>query len=303
MGRNWAAYLLALGCAALFYSFYMASLSWTVLLAALLLPLFSLLASLPWMVGVRARLRMPGKTVRGGPAVAELVSAARKPLRLRARVELRDLTGQSRRCRTLRLSAPLTLDTAHCTVLALRVKWVRVYDVLGLFWLPVPRPAACQTAVLPAPVWPGEKPALPRAGEAAPLRPKVGGGLAEEHDVRLYRPGDPVNAIHWKLTAKTDTPMIREPLVEEKQQAVLCLSGSPVREQYDKILEKLCWLSGALIELQVPHTLVWEGGSALLETPEALEQALCRLLAGPAPGRCRAVPGAGWQARLGEAEP
>lgn len=303
MGRNWAAYLLALGCAALFYSFYMASLSWTVLLAALLLPLFSLLASLPWMIGVRVKLCAPDKVLRGGGAAVELASSGKRPLRLRARVELQDLTGQSRRRRTLRPLAPLGLDTAHCTVIALQVKWVRAYDALGLFWLPVPRPEACRTAVLPAPVWPGEKPVLPRAGEAAPLRPKAGGGLAEEHDVRLYRPGDPVNAIHWKLTAKTDTPMIREPLVEEKQQAVLCLSGSKAREQYDRTLEKLCWLSGALLELSVPHTLVWESGSAVLETPEALEQALYRLLAGPAPGRCRAVPGAGWQARLGEAEP
>lgn len=300
MGRSWATYLAALGCAALFYSFYLGGLAWVVLLAALLLPVFSLAVSLPWMLGVRAGLQVPAKVLRGGGAPLELTLAAGRPLRLRARVALLDLTGQTRQKRTLRPGKPLPLDTRHCALLSVEVQWVRAYDMLGLFWVSVNRPPAATLAVLPAPVWRGEKPPLPRPGEAAALRPKPGGGLAEEHDVRPYRPGDPVNAIHWKLTAKADAPMVREPMEAKKLRAAVRLSGGS-RAQYDKSLEELCWLSDALLEAGVPYTLLWDGGSAAVTSRAGLEQTLRHLLAGPVPGRCNTACTADWQVHLGEA--
>lgn len=35
------------------------------------------------------------------------------------------------------------------------------------------------------------------------MKPRVG-AYAEEHELRPYRPGDPMRTVHWKLTAKQE---------------------------------------------------------------------------------------------------
>ncbi|MBR2633811.1 MAG: DUF58 domain-containing protein, partial [Lentisphaeria bacterium] len=43
-------------------------------------------------------------------------------------------------------------------------------------------------------------------------RPKPGGGYGENYEIRQYRPGDNLNQIHWKLSAKVGDLMLREPM-------------------------------------------------------------------------------------------
>lgn len=91
----------------------------------------------------------------------------------------------------------------------------RVYDYLGLFRLP--RRWNCQTEllVLPCPQPPEQLPSLAQL-QVLSYRPKPGGGFAEVHELRDYRPGDSPREIHWKLTAKVDHPIVREAQVPNR---------------------------------------------------------------------------------------
>ena len=40
--------------------------------------------------------------------------------------------------------------------------------------------------------------------------------MRKSHDIRLYRIGDPINSVHWKLSAKLDELVVREPLISDK---------------------------------------------------------------------------------------
>ena len=85
------------------------------------------------------------------------------------------------------------------------------------------------------------------------LKPKYGGGFAEDHDLRPYRPGDTVNSIHWKLTSKMDEPIVREALIPENRTIFIVLSRVG---QDDRGLEVLRWLSRSLLDLGEPHVIV-----------------------------------------------
>ena len=88
---------------------------------------------------------------------------------------------------------------------------------------------------------------------ASILKPKYGGGFAEDHDLRGYRPGDASNSIHWKLSSKTDSLIVREALIPENSTIFVVLSRVG---EHDRGLEVLRWLSRKLDELEEPHVIV-----------------------------------------------
>lgn len=64
-------------------------------------------------------------------------------------------------------------------------------------------------------------------GQAVPLAGRMAAEQQEEvpGDVRAYQPGDPVNRIHWKLSAKRDEVLVRQPEkapAEETPEETLC---------------------------------------------------------------------------------
>ena len=73
---------------------------------------------------------------------------------------------------------------------------------LGLFPIPVKKGGSVTVTVLPDKEIPVPEPALIE-NSAMALRPKPQ-GFSEEHELRPYRDGDPINHIHWKLSLKMD---------------------------------------------------------------------------------------------------
>lgn len=84
-------------------------------------------------------------------------------------------------------------------------------------------------------------------------KPKPGGGFAENHEMRIYRPGDNLNQIHWKMSAKTGKLMVREPMepIRERVVVEMILRGAP--EEVDRNCGQLLWLSEYLLEKDIPH--------------------------------------------------
>lgn len=278
MIRRWIVFLAAvLGCLVL-YTAYQGWLAWLLLLAVLLLPLLSLVLSLPAMLTLTLTPVGLGAVTRGSPAA--LRARIRCPLpapiyTCRLRVT-RPLTGESRL-----LSAGDPLPTEHCGQLLIRPDRCRVYDYLCLFRLKIRRIGESELLVRPQP----SKAAPPRDLErflARSWQPKRGGGFSENHELRLYRPGDGLNQIHWKLTAKTGKLMIREPMEPRRGLAVITMDLSGTPDELDRKLSRLLGLSGYLLERELPFELRALTGDGLLirhiARPGELTEALDALL-------------------------
>ena len=109
------------------------------------------------------------------------------------------------------------------------------------------------------------------------LRPKYGGGFAEDHDLRSYRPGDPPNSIHWKLSSKTDDLIVREALVPENSTVYVVLNRVGTD---DRGLEVLRWLSLELCQREMAHVIIADQAYPIGNEQEGAA-ALSKLLSAP----------------------
>ena len=236
-------------------------------LLVLLLPLAGLLVSLPAMLGCRPRWVMPAALACRGEQVSwALALDNRFPLplsRVTFRLRIRNaMTGEDRSFRRVEsgvypgLAVPLRLPTQHCGCLECRVERLRVWDCLGLFSLPVRSPAPASLLVGPAPVQP-QPLAIPQHQGAVLPAPKGQAPTGLEYDLRQYRPGDSVRSIHWKLSAKREELIVREPLAARRPLPVLLFDHLGPPEVLDGVLDRLAALSRSLRRDAIPHEIRW----------------------------------------------
>lgn len=284
MIKSWLLYLCALAAAVVFHTFYFGWFSWFLLVLAVLLPVFSFLVSLLAMLRVRLLLHAPAGCVRGASFYVTLRGAnGFLPLpRCRFRLTVTSLmTGKSQVFHQNipgRNSWYVAVNTDHCGVLRCAAERGRVYDYLGLFFLPIRLPEPVEVCVEPIPTAPDP---LPSMSQSLLLRkrPKPGGGFSEEHEMRDYRPGDSLRDIHWKLSVKTDRTIVREAQETIRGQVLVTfdLTGDP--DQADSVLEQLVWVSNWLLEQQIPHQAVWlEPAEQLTATADLASEEDLRLL-------------------------
>ncbi len=270
MAVRWLLYLAALGGSLVFFTAYQEWLSWLILLIVLILPWLSLLLSLPGMLTFRLEARGPAAVRLGNPASVRLAGLSRFPVPpFRGRLKItRIITAEARTC-----PSDTDLPTEHCGGLNVLPKGTWVYDYLGLFALPVRKLPHKTVIVRPAPV---SVPVLPQLNRflARSWRPKPGGGFAENHELRLYRPGDSLSHVHWKLTAKTGKLILREPMEPERGLVLLTMNlrGSPA--ELDRKFGRLLWLGSLLLEKNVAFTLRVLTGIGIQTFPIATEQEL-----------------------------
>ena len=301
MKRRWIIYLAAVSGCVVFYWAYREWFSWLALIGILFLPAAALLLSLPAMAGLRLRQSGPREVEAGTPL--ELTYEARCNLPhppYRCDTEVRQVT--SGICRKVKEGK--LLPTEHCGMLVCRPKRPVAHDYLGLFGLRIRGMAPVEVLVLPQKQRILNLPGLERY-RSKQWKPKPGGGFAENHEMRLYRPGDKLNQIHWKMSTKTGKLMVREPMepIRERVLAEMILRGTP--EELDRNCGQLLWLSEHLLEKEIPHEMRVLTGNGLLQLPvtdeESLRLAMRALLSQP-PAPAEAVLGtvqAGWVYRIG----
>ena len=292
-------YLGALAGCLVFYFCYQQWLSWLLLLAAVILPWLSLLLSIPAMVQFRAEIELPGHAKKGDEIRTELWGLSDLPQpHFLGKVFREDLlTGQKVRHHTRQ-----PIPTAKCGGVKLEVQKLRICDYLGLFAFPVRIPESKIMVVRPEPVPMTEMPDLthhiPRG-----WKPKHGGGFAENHELRLYRPGDSLNQVHWKLTAKTGNLILREPMEPIRERLVLTMD---LHGDIDRKCGQLLWLSRNLLEQQLTHEIRCLTGDGVMihavtnenELISAIDGLLCQPMAPGGTLRDR-VTGAVWQYHIG----
>ena len=285
--RTWVWLALLIGLGAL-YRVYDGWLVEYLLLVTLLFPPLIGLLSLPGMLRVRLSMAADGPVLRGSDGTAELSLRASGLLPLTVRLCVRTVhlrTGAEEVLRREvrgggRVRQTIALNTERCGVIRCAAEQVRCYDPLGLFSVRVRGQNAISLLVLPRPVPPAEEPDWTRSDTAQLLRPKYGGGVSEDHDLREYQPGDPLASIHWKASAKLDQPVVREPLVPEHGERLVTFSPDPAR--MDGTLDTLYWLSLELCRRGEAHALLWRRGETVhraeIASPSDVEDAFFPLL-------------------------
>ncbi len=235
----------------MFFYAYRQWFAWLVLVAVLCLPVFSLLVSLPAMLTARLVIRAPKTMTAGTEGELELRCRCRLPVPLwKCRVSLeRPITGES-----WNMEPGAHLPAQHCGALICTVEKAKIYDYLGLFSLPLRGQWQAKVLVRPVAVPMGTIPELERYLSRA-WRPKRGGGFAENHELRLYRPGDQIQQIHWKLSAKTNRLILREPMEPLRGRMVLRLDLNGTAQELDRKLGRLLWLGGELLEKKLSYEI------------------------------------------------
>lgn len=275
MLRRWLMYLVVLAGCIVFLFAYQQQFAWVTLMAVLVLPALGLFISLPMMLTTKLRLTLPSHCTMGEniPVSGDIHAPLGQPL---LRWYLRE---------NKKLYTPgAILPTDHCGVLTCQMAKVRIFDCLGLFFRIPRKPKVHLLFIRPIPLPVSDFPELERRLTLA-WRPKYGGGLAENHEIRLYRPGDSLNQIHWKLSAKTGKLVIREAMEPLNAQAILSLTLGGTPEEMDRKLGRLLWLGNRLLEQNFRFCIRARSGKQILllqaDSPETLMTALDQLLAAP----------------------
>ena len=274
-------YVTALGIGVIFYLCYQEWFAWLVLEVLLLFPWFSLVLSLPGMVTFRLEAKAPPTVSLGTRTEVRLTGWCRMPVPpFRGKLRITRLTTGEVWSRT----TDVLLPTDHCGALLVEPEGTRVYDYLGLFGLPVGKRENARVLVRPRALPLGKLPELERF-LARSWRPKFGGGYAENHELRLYRPGDSLNQVHWKLSAKTGKLILREPMQPERGLVLLTVNLRGTPEELDRKFGRLLWLGSYLLEKEVSFRLRCMTGEGIrtweIGTPQALTDAVDGLLCSP----------------------
>ena len=299
---NLFVYLLLVGAVYLYRVSYSGWFGLYLLLAVITVPLLLALLSLPSALTMTLTAESAASVTKGRPCAARLRFTCRGGMpvgRVRVRLQcVNRFTGETERSvhtwyGVATQSQPLALPTDQCGQLVLRVEQWECRDLLGFFSLRRRNPEPAMCTVVPSVREPDEGVDFEATlSSAAQLRPKYGGGFSEEHDLREYRPGDMANSIHWKLSSKTDSLIVREALEQENSEVFAVLSRVG---RDDRGLETLYWLSLELLKREQAHILVADRLYPVGNEEECLA-ALMSLLSAPMgepcgfdPQRARAI--------------
>lgn len=238
MIKRWLHYAAVWTLCLFFYFAYRQWLAWVVLLSVSLLPLLSLAVSLPAMLLSRITLSMPHAAVAGAVVPLDIRLECPLPCPVwSVRIEAGNtLTGEK-----WRLLPGRDCPTENCGALYCHISRGRVYDYMGLFCLPRKTPEDFRMMIRPRQLRPKDLP-NPDKKIVTYWRPKAGGGFSENHDLRLYRPGDSLRQIHWKLSGKTGKLIYREPMELVNNDLLLRLVHGGTPRQLSCKLGKLLWL-------------------------------------------------------------
>ena len=263
-------YLTLLALSGVFYIAYGEWLSWLVLVTVGMVPWLSLALSIPAIFRFRVSPAGDQRVETGQSCELWLLGSCPWPMPpFRGDLRLRRLmTGESWRYRENK-----GLPTDHCGGIQVTAEKVRICDYLGLFAFPVRRKEPLTILVRPKPL------EVPAPGDlqryiARAWKPKFGGGFAENHELRLYRPGDSLNQVHWKLSAKTGNLILREPMEPRRGLVLLTVNLRGTPEEIDRMLGRLSWLGGYILEQALTFEIRALTGDGILTLPVATENDL-----------------------------
>ena len=277
MLKRWLAYLVYLIAAVIFYGFYDGYISFFILLAVVLFPVLSLLLAVPSFFGIQLELTNLPAEIFIGQGIDVFFDINRKkrtflPIpRLELNYYTKNITfsnsddsnvGNSITHLTLfgcdGERIPIELDDSHIGCVSIAFINVKIYDFLGLFSVSLTPPERRNVLIYPHVITPVPFPHFPFDNTISKgLKPLIGGGFSEEHDLRNYRIGDPLNSIHWKLSSKLDNTIVREPLFSEKGKVLVSFNLFGTADDMNSVFGQLTYIAKVLIGRMAEFSLCY----------------------------------------------
>lgn len=242
MLKNRLIYLLVLVLLVLFRISYTGYVAGFLLLMALILPVFSWLISLPGALGTHISLSVPDQVTRGSDAAVTLslqqsrlfaTGAIRCKLKTQSVV-----SGEVTYTKLKRITGGFPLNTEHCCVYECSFSKLRVLDLMGLLPMPTKRPQSASVTILP---YPQEPPEHPDWAGTSTLVSKPYSGSENPYDLRDYRTGDTLKAVHWKKSAALDKTVVRDTLEPAVRVAPIWIDWPRDAHGRDVALDQLAW--------------------------------------------------------------
>lgn len=175
-------------------------------------------------------------------------------------------------------------EFSTCGKYTISIQTVHTYDILHLFKRKKNYSSTLDIYVLPSPALMQEELVFtPQLGEEEFDKNRPGNDPGETFDVHEYRDGDSLHKVHWKLSAKLDTLMVRETSMPIAKHAKLYfdLYGSSL--DADRILGQVYGCSIQLLAGFHEHDILqYEAGLCVKEVhitnKEELIDFLCGIL-------------------------
>lgn len=293
MLKNHVIYLLILLSAFTFCVFYYEWFSWVLLLVIAAVPFVSLAFSLPFMLLTKKRgiSLHCGETAEIGekpPLFVKGKSGAPVPPALVMKIRVENLfSGEEEKlvfARGGRLSSheavPVSRACKHCGLIEIRAKNCRVYDLLGLFFIPIKNIEKKNILVLPKP---REPETLPELSSLEVLGYKPSHRLSDLYELREFRSGDSRRMIHWKASSKYGRLIAREPSEPVMKEPALKPCFSEDSAENDEVIARLIYCSEYLLKMHASFFILCDDELFKIESKEELSLVLRYILGGEKP--------------------
>ena len=259
MLRTWGIYFIALISAFVFFLCYKMWVSWYCLVGALMVPVLSLIACIIAAVSLKFETFAPKGSLKDEPNKLDVkISGFASYFSFcRIRLKITDCMVDSTRKQVYRIHDTGTLsipvDTSHCGAFTYKIVKLQIYDLLGFFHINRKINRNYEILVFPRPEIPDAMPDT-YGFKAKNLR-KSNQPMSEIYDIRDYQQGDPVKTIHWKMSAKKDKLLVKEPFEQYGGRSRLILKLVDDRDTMDLHLGQILFTSRYLLDHDVPHRI------------------------------------------------
>ena len=249
MKNMWRNRILYLGCLAAALVFSLLDRQWFssfLLTVCFLLPIFSFLCSLSAMLKTRISFSCPEELPVGSEITLDPEFLCPLPCPpVACRICVTHLFSKKKR----QMKPGTRIDKLPCGKQEISFARCRVFDYLGLIGLPIKSKKVWVVSVYPMGKKPGQEPDW-TAFLPTGWRKKTDGGVAENHELREYQPGDELQKIHWKMSAKTGKIIFRQGMEPADRPLKLVILLQQDEEKLDRDYSELLWISDRLLEQQ-----------------------------------------------------
>ena len=259
MLKTWVIYSVSLFSTFIFFLCYKMWVSWFCLITLLLIPFLALGMCIVASRTFSFKAECPRSCVIGDPSFIKITTGgiASYFAFCRIRTVITDrMAGTTQKTSIMvhdKGTTKFPLDTSHCGSYSYRMTRYEIYDLFGFFHISKNINKDNEFLVRPVPSMPEIMPDM-YGFKAKNLR-KAKQPNTEIYDIREYQNGDPVKSIHWKMSAKKDKLLIKEPLEEYGGHSRVILKLTEDRDLLDLHLGQILFTSRFFIDHETSHKI------------------------------------------------
>ncbi|SMC54553.1 Protein of unknown function DUF58 [Oscillospiraceae bacterium] len=259
MFKTWCIYVIALIVTFIFFLFYKMWVAWYCLVLLALLPAVSFLICLICARNLTFTVEIPPLLRKGDKASVKITIGGHVSILALVRFTATVTDRMEDKSETIMYTvhdkgtSKIPLDTSHCGAFSYKITELRIYDIFGFFHMDHKTDNSREIIIKPVPSMPHYMPDS-NGIRARSLRKSNSPG-SEIYDIREYNPGDSVKNIHWKISAKKDKLIVKEPLEEYAGHARVLLKLSNDRNEMDIHLAEMLFTSEYFLKKDISHKI------------------------------------------------